>query len=89
MSNTSRGPISVILRIETDQGGFVVLSHEFQLDRGQQQTMDVSMRPGLHQVVVSASNGVFERTRIEIPERGDTTIEFVVSSASVTIQTTS
>lgn len=88
MHNESGDAVSVILRIQTADGGIPVFSQEVFLERGQAKEFVVAFAPGFYDCYVTTTNGLSELYVIEIPARGDARVDLVVYRGRATMTVT-
>lgn len=88
MHNATSQPVSVILRIATNEGGVPIFSDEVPLDPGQTREFALAMEPGVYEVSMTTTNGLQERVPVEIPSHGDSRIEVTIQRSRASIAVT-
>lgn len=80
--------VEVIVRIQTQEGGFVVFFEDVVLETGAARQYVAAMRPGGHVVYVTTSTRIDEVFPIEVPTRGDAHFELTLARGSASLKQT-
>lgn len=83
--NNDIQPVNVILRIVHEESGLAVFNQEVVLNVGEADEFVVPMRPGIHRVFLTTTNGLSEIFPIEVPAKGDSRFELTVFRGRATL----
>ncbi|HVM45814.1 MAG TPA: hypothetical protein VM582_07750 [Candidatus Thermoplasmatota archaeon] len=89
LRNLDIQPLTAVVRITQETGDVPIFGENVFMERGQTREYALAMRPGPHMVAVTTSTSIQEFIEVNIPERGDTTIEIEFRRGSATVKTTS
>lgn len=77
--------VSIVIVIDQAEGGVRVFGEEVFLDVGAVREYALALRPGKHFAEVTTSTGAAETIPLDIPERGDATIEVLARRGGASI----
>lgn len=72
LRNMDDRAVSVILRITHSESGLLIHSGETVVERGATHELHLLMRPGVHVLEITTTNGISEIIPLDVPETGDT-----------------
>lgn len=77
--------VSIVIVIDQADGGVRVFGEEVFLDVGEVREYPLALRPGKHFAEITTSTGAAETIPIDIPARGESTIEVLAVRGGATI----
>lgn len=83
--NADGRALSIVIAIDQVEGGVRVFGEEVFLDVGEVREYPLALRPGKHFAEITTSTGAAETIPIDIPARGESTIEVLAVRGGATI----